>query len=157
MATNLTWKKSEENPHRIVVSGGLTEFADLARLQKELGPETELDLAGITLVNSTGVREWLKFLQSVSAANQHLVLRRCSVSFVNQLNMIRRFAGDARIASIFAPYVCPHCEAVGERLLELETDIVAESQKPMPCASCGHAMEFDDVPALYFAFLGQPA
>lgn len=154
MPIDLTWKKSDDKT--IVMSGGLTEFADLARLQRELGPETELDLAGITQVNSTGVREWLKFLQSVSAANQQLVLRRCSVSFVNQLNMIRRFAGDARIESILAPYVCPQCETVRERLLELGTNIVAEAEKPMPCPSCGTQMIFDDVPALYFSFLDQP-
>lgn len=159
MAANLTWKKTEENPVTIVVSGGLTEFADLARLQAELGADNELDLSGITTVNSTGVREWLKFVQSVDANNQHLVLRRCSVSFVNQLNMIRRFAGGARVASILAPYVCPECDAITDRLLELgdkqSPEILAQAESPLPCPSCGAHMVFDDVPTLYFSFLDE--
>lgn len=158
MAATLTWKRIDDRP-TFVVSGGLTEFADLARLQKELGAENELDLGGITQVNSTGVREWLKFIHSVTAANQRLILRRCSISFVNQLNMIRRFAGSAQIASILAPYICPSCETASERLIELVPglDVNAAIAEPLPCPSCGTLMAFDDLPAVYFSFLDNPS
>lgn len=160
MGANLTWKKIDGDPVKFVVSGDITEFADLARLQQELGVENELDLGGIKQVNSTGVREWLKFIQSVTAANQHLVLRRCSVSFVNQLNMIRRFAGSATITSILAPYACPECESATDRLLEITAgaaDVSAQVEATLPCSNCGAAMVFDDVPSVYFAFLSGPS
>lgn len=158
MAASLTWKRIDDRP-TFAVSGGLTELADLARLQAELGAETELDLGGITQVNSTGVREWLKFIHSVAAANQRLILRRCSVTFVNQLNMIRRFAGGAHIASILAPYICPACETASERVLDLVPglDPNAKIAEPLPCPSCGTLMAFDDLPAVYFSFLDNPS
>lgn len=154
MSASLTWKKIDDRP-TFVVSGGLTEFADVVRLQQELGPAAELDLGGITQVNSTGVREWLKFITLVTAAKQQLVLRRCSIAFVNQLNMIRRFAGGAKVASILAPFLCPECETASERLLELGAgvDVNAKIAEPLPCPSCGTPMMFDDVPSVYFSFL----
>lgn len=155
MVAKLTWQKTSDDPVKLVVTGEITEFADLARLQAELGPETELDLGGITKVNSSGVREWMNFMQAVTAAGQHLVLRRCSVSFVTQLNMIRRFAGGARIASILTPYACLECETATERLLELTPglDVAAQVAAPLPCPTCGAATVFDDMPGVYFAFL----
>jgi hypothetical protein len=158
MVAKLVWQKTNDDPAQFVVSGDITEFADLGRLQKELSPTSELDLAGIAQVNSTGVREWMKFMALVNAAGQQLVLRRCSVSFVNQLNMIRRFAGGAKIASILMPYACEECETQAERVLELTPglDVHAALETPVKCASCGAMAVFDDLPNVYFAFLGEP-
>ena len=157
MGAKLVWQKKNDNPAKFVVSGDITEFADLGRLQLELGATSELDLGGIAQVNSTGVREWMKFMRLVNAAGQQLVLRRCSVSFVNQLNMIRRFAGGAQVASILLPFACIDCETQTERLLELAPglDIKATTEASLPCASCGANAVFDDLPNIYFAFLGE--
>ena len=158
MVATFTWQKTAVETAagssvKFVVSGDITELSDFAQLQKELGPHNELDLAGVAHVNSTGVRDWMRFMQAVTAAEQRLVLRRCSPSFVNQLNMISRFASDAEVASVLAPYACPKCDALAERLLELSKEVDAQVDEPLPCATCGTPMMFDDLPATYFAFL----
>jgi hypothetical protein len=154
MVAAFTWQKTSGAPALFVVRGDVTESSDFAGLQRELEADNELDLAGVSYVNSRGVREWLAFVQAVMAAGQRLVLHRCSPPFVNQLNMISRFIGDAKIRSILVPYACPQCGELTERLFDLKiTDVNLLLATPLSCLRCGTTMVFDDLPGAYFAFL----
>lgn len=156
MVLTFTWQKTDGVPLKFVVKGDITEGTDFAALLKELGPDNEIDLAGVVHVNSRGVREWLEFVRATAAAGQRLVLQRCSPSFVHQVNMISHFVGHAQVTSILAPYACPDCGALAERLFELMVaDVNALLATPLACEKCAATMVFDDLPGAYFAFLGE--
>ena len=54
--------------------------------------------------NSIGLREWIFLLRDVSALG-HLVFRRCSVTIVDQINMVDGFLpSNAKVQSFYVPY-----------------------------------------------------
>src|SRR6478672_10370794 len=107
MDRSLTWSIEEANgSSHIALTGELTENANLGSLLEKLKGSTVFDLSGIRRINSPGVREWINF---VNALKIPFVLQRCSIPFVNQLNMISNFRGQGEVRSVFAPYYCGSC------------------------------------------------
>src|SRR5690242_2964167 len=107
---SLTWKIESANAGtlRIAVVGELTENANLAALAAADANAAEmiLDLGGVTRINSPGVREWIAFVNGLNDRKIKVVLEKCSVPFVNQLNMISNFRGKGQVVSVYAPYFC---------------------------------------------------
>src|SRR5262249_15153540 len=115
---SLTWKQGQGG-ERFELAGEITEESDFAPLGQSLPSASTLDLAEVRRINSCGVREWLNFVTALSKAGKQIVLERCSVPMVAQMNMITNFRGDARVASIFAPYHCPSCDEDHDELINL--------------------------------------
>jgi hypothetical protein len=83
---------------------------------------------------------------------------RCSPAIVAQINLVKNFTGNAAVKSFQVPYRCRECDE--EQTIVVETSEMPSPDAPPPacnCASCGHAMEVDEMPEAYFAFLGSPA
>lgn len=156
MDRSLTWKieNAEGGKTRFIVSGELTENANLSALTAEGSKEIMLDLGGVSRINSPGVREWIAFVNDLSDRGTNLVLEKCSVPFVNQLNMISNFRGKGSVSSVFAPYFCPKCSKEDRRLIELSSDPRAQIAAPFPCPSCATPMDFDDLLDAFLAFIG---
>ena len=95
-------------------------------------------------------------IPSVSADPKYKAdVARCAEAVANQLTMIRKFDGGARIASLFAPYLCTGCGAALERLLDCERDaaeLAALAPAPIRCPRCDGEARFDDDPRSYFGF-----
>src|SRR3954452_7833561 len=102
--SSMAWSvRQEAGAARVFISGEMTENGDFGALLKQLPPGAlVLDLVGVKRINSCGVREWVAFIAGLRG--RELVLEHCSVSIVNQLNMISAFRGEARVRSVFAPY-----------------------------------------------------
>lgn len=142
---------------QLVVSGAIDETANLMDL---LGHARDgqlvLDLAGVTFINSLGVRDWIRMQ---AAATQHRIqveLRRVAEVLVHQLNMIKATRGTARITSFFAPYACDRCGREESFVVDAvaHAPALARMQAPaMTCPECGEAMAFNDFPERYFSFL----
>lgn len=137
---------------RAYLRGSLTENADLAALATQLQGQVVVDLSGIKRINSCGVREWIKFVNQYVGPGVSLVLEKCSVTFVHQMNFISNFIGPCRVESVAVPLICSKCfaareEVVGTSPLQLETF------RPGPCSKCGGEMERDFTPDEYFSFL----
>lgn len=137
---------------RTVLVGELTENANLGALLEKIGDEARFDLSGIARINSPGVREWINFVNSLDKKGTKFALERCSVPFVNQLNMISNFRGNGEVRSVFAPYYCSSCNREENRLIEKTPDPAGQITSPMKCPNCGADMEFDDLPDTYLAF-----
>jgi hypothetical protein len=138
----------------VTVAGDIDESTVIAS-DHGLGGRVVVDLGGITRINSCGVRQWLDFLGSLDGVEE-LVLRRCAVPFVTQLNTVAAMRGPAAVQSIMAPFACRDCGAETVEELPLEGAVLQDPEGAMPegtCSQCGGVTEFDDLPERYFAFL----
>lgn len=143
--------ESNHGAPRAALFGDITEDSDFSQLLTAQGGTLSLDLAEVRRINSTGVREWIKFVNGLIRSGKQLVLERCSVAIVQQLNMISNFRGNGEVLSILAPYYCGSCDSNHLHLIDLTQGepILAPS---MPCPRCKADMEFDDMPESYLAF-----
>jgi hypothetical protein len=107
-------------------------------------------------MNSLGVRAWCEFLRQ--ARIQGYEFHACSVPFILQASMVRDVIGRGTVTSFFAPFHCIGCDHQEERLLQSAAILASALQPPVfKCPSCGGALEFDDLPERYFAFLEDEA
>jgi hypothetical protein len=153
-ATGATLDEQKVGPVSVVrVRGRISEsFQGETNGGKMVGTVV-LDLAAVERITSYGVREWLSMLGA--AKNATLVFARCSEAVVNQLGMIRKFAGHAQVVSFYAPYECSVCGEGFERLFDLRSDASAIQNATPPaatCPGCEGAGRFDDDAQSYFTF-----
>ncbi|MEZ4362948.1 MAG: FIST N-terminal domain-containing protein [Kofleriaceae bacterium] len=135
------------------IRGRITESFKGEQLGRSLGERVAFDLADVDRVTSFGVREWLAMMAAAQLTESYFL--RCSESVVNQLTMIRKFDGGARIASFFAPYLCTSCGTTLECLRDCERDaaeLASYAPSPVSCVRCEGEARFDDDPRSYFAF-----
>jgi len=152
-------RKFEAAVHRrgeityVKLSGTVDEDSDLDALVDEIQPGVAIiDAGGIRRINSRGVRDWVSWLGKLRARRTDVVLVECSPPIVIQMTMVSTFLGHGVVESIYLPYLCPKCGA--DKLLLVETAAMVHPQPPpCRCDACGTAMEFDDLPEAYFAFL----
>ncbi len=148
--------ENESDPTKTVLrlKGVIDEDADLQSTFSKLKGQTVLDLEGIEMINSAGVRAWTNAVAKLSSQIQ-ILLEKCSPRIVEQLNYVSSFLGRCRVVSFFAPYFCPKCKTEAIQLLQVEE--VRKKNIPKPphqkCPRCKSPMEFDDVAVEYFAFL----
>lgn len=152
----LTWKidASGDDVIRIIFIGQVTEDADFTELLKELPPNKRyiVDTHRVRRFDSTGIREWVRFMNRLATPGSDVVLDRCSVPMVQQLNMIANMGGHAKVTSIMVPYYCDACGKNSDKLLIFEPGKDPEIEEEAPCPYCGEMMEFDDLPESYMAF-----
>ncbi len=144
----------DEDPVVVFLRGDITETAEFGLLPGILKGRVDFDLSGIRYINSTGVRSWVYFLESLSGVTQYRFVN-CSVSFVKQASMIPEMLGKGRVVSFHVPYLCESCELEEHRLIEVEEGVgMAElAQREVICPKCGEAMVLDDMPEHVFGFL----
>jgi hypothetical protein len=154
----MRWKVEDLSGHGpcVSLSGTISEEADFTLLAAIGGPEPlRLDLCGVEQINSCGVREWIRFVRTLTQAARPFELHRCSPAMVRQLNTISNFRGPGAVRSVMLPYYCESCEREELRLLEIpEAGEVAPVKECLRCEKCGGTCEFDDIPNNYLAFAG---
>lgn len=142
---------------QLALAGAIDEAARLVDLiGRAQGGRLALDLAGITFINSLGVRDWIRMQAAAKAAGVTVELRRVAEPIVHQLNMIVATRGEARVTSFYAPYACDACGREESLLVDAVAHgpALAQLEPPaMACPECGQAMAFNDFPERYFSFL----
>ncbi|MEN9796445.1 MAG: hypothetical protein RL653_141, partial [Pseudomonadota bacterium] len=137
------------------VRGKLSETFKGREVSALAGKKLLFDLADVERITSFGVREWLQMLSELEPKGSELYFARCSEAVVNQLGMIRRFAGGGKILSFFAPYLCARCGAQFSTLLDCQHDAAALKAQEFPavdCPSCATSSQFDDDARSYLSF-----
>jgi anti-anti-sigma regulatory factor len=142
---------------QLVLTGAIDETAGLLDLLgKAQQGRLVLDLAGITFINSLGVRDWIRMQAAATQAGIQIELRRAAEVIIHQLNMIIATRGTARVSSFYAPYACDACGREESYLVDAiaHAGELARLQPPqMICPECGAPMAFNDFPERYFSFL----
>jgi len=137
---------------RVVLRGDFTEATRFDELLPAMVGRVVFDTAQVTYMNSLGVRAWCEFLRQ--ARIQGYEFHACSVSFILQASLVRDVIGRGTVTSFFAPFHCIGCDHEEERLVQTAAILAANLAPPsFKCPSCGGALEFDDLPERYFAFL----
>lgn len=136
--------------------GIIDEHSALPRLLDGRSPaRLLLDLSGIRRINSMGVRDWVHWVEELRHSQISLVLFDVPPNLMEQVNLIRNFAGGALIHSVLAPYYCPQCDV--ETTQRVETAALLGTASPEPptvhCPQGGCPMELDEVEETFFAFL----
>lgn len=155
MAAKLTIERQDESDRsRLTLKGIIDEQADFKKAFSDLKPLIFIDLAGIDLINSCGVREWVQAVQRFPK-NATVQYENCAPRIVEQINYVANFLGPGVVHSFFAPYFCPKCKKETTKLLTVK-DLAKLNPLKAPtekCPTCKGAMEFDDVEEEYFSFL----
>ena len=154
----IQWKVDKQGSHlSVTFDGEVNEAVAFEECLEQLTAHTgtlNLDLAGIRRLNSAGVREWVKFMRSLSETEQieEITYTRCSLAIVAQINMIKGFQGRAKIVSVYAPYSNEETGEEDQRLLEV-ADIKDPMNPPTFDDPEGGVWELDEMPERYFSFL----
>ena len=139
------------------LSGAIDEHAGLDELlARAQGSRLVLDLAGITFINSLGVRDWIRLQAAATQRGIRIEMRRVAEVIIHQLNMIIATRGTSQVTSFFAPYACDACGREESLLIDAVTfgASLAQLQAPaMTCPECSAQMAFNDFPERYFSFL----
>jgi hypothetical protein len=142
---------------QLVLSGAIDETSALNELvMRGQGGRLVLDLAGVTFINSLGVRDWIRMQAEATRQSLAIELRRVSEPIIHQLNMIIATRGTSTVSSFFAPYACDACGREESLLVDAIANgpSLAKLVPPaMQCPECGAQMAFNDFPERYFSFL----
>jgi anti-anti-sigma regulatory factor len=140
-----------------ILSGAIDETSQLIDLLgRAQGGKLVLDLAGVTFINSLGVRDWIRMQSAAQRRGIAIELRRVAEPLIHQLNMIIATRGASRVTSFFAPYACDRCGHEDSLLIDAVAHARGLSKLEAPvaaCAECGSRMAFNDFPERYFSFL----
>jgi hypothetical protein len=110
-------------------------------------------LEEINNFNSCGIREWIYLIRDIGELGK-LSFTKCSVTMIDQINMVPDSLGKGRVLSFFAPYFC-NCGGEVNRLIEVDQHRVSLESKQAPefkCEKCGSPLEFDALEESYFLF-----
>jgi anti-anti-sigma regulatory factor len=140
----------------VKLAGFLDENNNLKKLVAKIPAGTaEIDLGGVERINSVGIRDWVNWLAALESNGTRTVLVACSPAIVAQINLVKNFTGNGAVKSFQVPFHCRECDE--EKIVLVETADMSEpgAEPPScPCPACGRAMDIDEMPESYFAFLG---
>ena len=147
--------KFTKDDNEVFVSGFLNEYCNFKGMLNSNHSETILDMAGVTRVNSLGVRAWVQYIINYTGK---IIYRNCSVPVVEQFNMVPEFIGDhVDVDSFFAPFYCNGCDHEEDVLLNVKKNLDIKNLQLtifIICPLCKEEMESDFTPDEYLFFLG---
>ncbi len=118
------------------------------------GSQIEVDLKDLKSINSCGIREWIKWMGTASAAQ--ISLHNCPKVIVDQINMVDGFLpANGKVQSFFVPY---YSEDAGSEKSVLFSRGKEFNDGEVTAPSVvkdedGNEMEMDVIESKYFKFI----
>jgi anti-anti-sigma regulatory factor len=138
------------------LAGEIVEGLDFFQLIGKTAPDTLLNCAGITRMNSVGVKTWIAYFQKEAKTGTKLRFTECSPAVVEQLNLIMNFSCGGTVESVYVPFSCKKCKKYSVELSQVKDLKVAGLNAPVStCKICGGEALFDDILEEYFIFLNR--
>ncbi len=112
------------------------------------------NMAKVTNFNSVGIREWVQLVKKLDETRQPIHFRECSISFVDQINMVPDTKGSGTVESFYAPYYCS-CGKELNKLIMVPEHLknLQQGEAPNFRCDCGKDLEFDALEESYFQFI----
>jgi len=148
-------KQIHQDELYVELTGAIDEDADFKELLGLEQNKISFDFNGVTMINSCGIREWIRFIEKIPN-KVSITYENCPQIIIEQINMVHGFfRPGAVIKSFYAPYFCENCQK--EAKIHLKTEQVKNRKAPaVECPHCGsEETEFDAIESQYFAFLGK--
>ena len=87
----------------VILSGVIDDSFPTDKLVLPAEKIVEINLNEIKMINSLGIREWIKFVNSVQSKNVSITY--CPKIFIDQVNMVQGFIpAEFKIKSFYVPY-----------------------------------------------------
>jgi len=138
---------------RAVLAGRIDDASPLGALTAQFpSGDVTIDTAGVTFVNSIGMREWMRLIRALKARGT-VTLERVADILMAQMNLIPEFSGT-RIVSFHAQYACGKCGAEAAPLVDAIANAAALAQlkaPKLPCPECHAPMDLADFPERYLS------
>lgn len=143
-----------ENRHLIEVIGSVDENFIQHVSQIPIKGELEFSLHGLKAINSTGIREWIRLMQTLNLAQ--ITFSNCPKIFIDQVNMVSGFIpANSKVISFYVPYFNEDLDTetlvlykLGEHYSGNKVNVLDEYKD-----SNGNAFEIDVVKSKYFKFI----
>lgn len=112
-------------------------------------------LEDVNNFNSVGIREWVYLIRDLSAMGS-LCFKRCSVTMIDQINMVPDSLGNGVVESFYAPYACDEHGETSRLIVTRDhaREISANVAPEMLCDKCRKRLDFDALEDAYFMFVG---
>jgi predicted RNA-binding Zn-ribbon protein involved in translation (DUF1610 family) len=140
-------------PH-LVLAGRIDEASPIGDLAAQLpAGGVAIDTAGVTFVNSIGMRELMRLVRALRDRGP-IALDRVADVLITQLNLLPELGKSVTVRSFHAQYVCPSCGAEPVPLLDAvayAADLRRLVAPKLPCPECGAAMDLGDFPEKYLS------
>ncbi len=114
----------------------------------------EFSLQALKSINSTGIREWIKLMQSIPGAK--ITFTNCPKIFIDQVNMVSGFIpATSQVTSFYVPYYNEDLDKEALVLYKLGENFTANSVRVQDHHKdeAGNMFELDVVKAKYFKFI----
>jgi hypothetical protein len=135
-------------------TGSIDENFDYKNLIHPNIKNYHIDFNELKMINSTGIREWIRFIEKLGT-NIQLHYYNCPHVVIQQMNMVTGFlTKNAKVHSFYAPYYCE--EADEEKQVLLDTKQIVNFKAPevkMTVDGQEVEMEFDGIEEQFFKFL----
>jgi anti-anti-sigma regulatory factor len=137
----------------IFLGGAIDEHSDFIKIRYNPEHEITFDLGQISIINSVGIREWIKWMNRSEHKNP-FKFKRCNRGIVDQINIVAGFLpADSIIESVEVPYFCTECDISESIYLETWPTPPSLPLTPEKCKTCGKPMDIDVLEKSYFGFL----
>jgi hypothetical protein len=144
------------SPHVIRFQGEIDEDALFTGIVIPDDRETVFDLNGVRLINSCGIREWIRWMKEIKTGTR-LVWENCPKIIVDQINMVDGFLpAGAKVRSFDVPYYCEKCEKI--KIVRFQAGVefqgaTVTAPTAVTCDHCQGPVELDVIESKYFKFL----
>ena len=137
----------------VELAGTIDEDAVFDKIKNLQMNKFVFDFNKITMINSCGIREWIKYLADIEGSQ--ITYQNCPQIIIEQVNMVHGFIKKGIVVDTFyAPYFCPNCDT--EKKILLKSSEVVNFKAPVKqCNTCKSDLEFDAIEKQYFSFLAQ--
>lgn len=138
---------------RLTLAGRLDDTCQVSELAAQLpAGHIVIDTAGVTFVNSIGIREWVRLLRALRERRSLVTLDGLADVLIVHMNVLAEFRGLAQIASFHATYMCARCGYEASMKIDAvaHLDELRQMRAPrLPCPECGGTMDLADFPERY--------
>ena len=118
----------------ISLEGVIDEDTNFDKIKSLKMDKFIFDFNNVTMINSCGIREWIKYLQEIDSATVTYI--NCPQIIIEQVNMVHGFIRKGiTIDSFYAPYFCEKCD-VGKKILLKNTEVVNMRAPIKKCNEC---------------------
>lgn len=149
------FKKEEDGKSiKYHIGGVIDEDVDFKDLAVAGFEQIDLDLGQLQIINSCGIREWIKWLTANSTGK--IQFHNCPKVIIDQVNMVEGFLPkNAEVKSFFVPYYNDDFGSEKNVLyragVEFEGNQITHPSEVKD--GDGNAMEMDVIEAKYFKFI----